>query len=171
MASGDSVVQIVAVIPPGTLYATEDVIVGASTPAESFPVWDFDDTTAEYMDFLCKLEGYAGGGLTFTVWSAAAVAGGTDGYVWRIAIRALPNDAEDIDTTAHTYDFNSSLEVTPPSAIGEIVSITIAFTNGADMDSWAEGELAIVRVGRAVADAADTMTGDAMLAGIFGLET
>src|SRR3990172_5138683 len=168
MASGDTVVRIICAMPPGKLYETEDIRVGGSTPAEGFPVWDFDDTTDEYMDFLCLLTNYGGGGLTFKLaWAATSAT--TGDVVWRIAVRAMPDDAEDIDA-AHTYDFNS---VTAPtaSASGEIAYDTITFTNGADMDSWATGEYAIVRVSRQASSGSDTMAGDAELVMIHGSET
>lgn len=169
MASGDAVVQVLDVMPTATVAATIDVRPGGSTPAENVLVYDFDDTTLEYMDFKCKLEGYSGGGLTFTVvWSATSAT--TGNCIWRIAIRRVQDDAEDIDT-AHTYDYNSVTDAAP-TASGEIVYPTITFTDGADMDSWAEGEIAIVRVNRNASDGGDTMTGDAELWGPpLGLET
>lgn len=160
MASGDPVVQILAVIPPGASAATMDARAGGSTPAENVRVWDFDASSDEYMDFLCKLEGYGGGGLTFTLpWSASSA---TSGQVrWEIGIRRIQDDAEDIDG-AHTYQFNAVSD-TAPSASGEISYPTITFTDGADMDSWADGELAIVRVHRDYDHGDDGMSGDAEL--------
>ena len=167
MASGEVVVQVIKVLPPGANYATLDVREGGSTPAEEVVVYDFDDTTIEYLDFLCYLAGYDGGGLTFTLpWSATSATSGT--IQLEAAIRALPDDAEDIDA-AHTYLFNFVVD-TAPSASGEIVYPVIIFTDGADMDSWADGELAIVRVRRNTGGT-DTMTGDAELWTPVGKET
>src|SRR3990167_5652074 len=167
MASGDPVVQVLTIMPPATLYATFDVRPSASTPAENFPVWDYDATTAEYLDFLCILRGYGGGGLTFTLpWSASTAT--TGNCKWDVAIRAFPDDAEDIDVS-HTYDYNTVTD-TPASASGEPSYPTVAFTNGADMDSWADGEIAIVRVKRDTS-VGGNMTGDAELCGVFGRET
>jgi hypothetical protein len=168
MASGDSVVQFLKVMPPGTLYATEDVRVGGSTPAESAIVHDFDATTAEYIDFLAFLIGYANGGLTFTLpWSASSAV--TGAVRWEVAIRRFADDAEDIDA-AHTYDFNGVTD-TVASASGELSYPTITFTDGADMDSWANGELAIIRVRRDPVNAGDDMAGDAELWTLVGKET
>lgn len=173
MASGDSVVQVLKAMPPGASTATMDVRAGGSTPAESVQVWDFDASSDEYMDFLCKLEGYGGNGLTFTLpWSASSA---TSGKVrWEIGIRRVADDAEDIDG-AHSYDYNGVTD-DAPSASGEISYPTITFSNGADMDSWAEGDIAVVRVHRdydydAGGGDEDNMTGDAELWDIFGLET
>jgi|SRR3990167_1398104 len=160
MASGAIVGQIISVLPPATLFPQPYVRQGGSTPVERVLVYGFDAATAEYLDFLVLLRGYAGGGLTIAVaWSAfSAITGNT---IWRIGIRRIQDDAEDIDA-AHTYDYNSVTDAAP-SASGEVVYPTITFTNGADMDSWADGELAIVRVGRDAANASDTMAADAEL--------
>lgn len=169
MAATDPVVEILKVMAPAANYATEDVRAGGSTPAESTHVWDFDDTTTEYIDFLCVLRGYDGGGVTFTLpWSATSA---TTGQVrWGIAIRRVADDAEDLDAS-HTYDFNT-VDDTAASASGELSYPTITFTDGADMDSWADGELAIVRVQRVGGEPSGSpMTGDAELLSIIGKET
>lgn len=169
MATGESVVQVLEAMPPGTTYAQLDVRAGASSPAESSRVWDFDASTVEYMDFLCRLaENYDGGGLTFTLpWSASSATSGN--CIWGIAIRRIADDAEDMDAS-HTYDYNAVTDAAA-SASGELSYPTIAFTDGADMDSWAAGELAMVRVRRDASNGSDTMTGDAELWDISGKET
>ena len=168
MASGDVVVHILDIAPPGTLFAAVDVRVGGSTPAESIFVHDFDDTTVEYVDFKCVLIGYDGNGLTFTLpWSATSST--TNNVRWGIGIRRIEDDAEDIDDS-HTYQYNDVGTDDPaPSVSGELSYPTIAFTDGADMDSWAEGEVAIVRVRRTAATS--NMVGDAELWGLIGKET
>jgi hypothetical protein len=170
MASGDIVGHIIRVIPPATAYATPDLRPGGSSPAESWPVWDFDDTTAEYLDFLCYLgPNYAGGGITLSLpWSATSATSGA--VVWQAAVRRVNASSEDIDTS-QTYDYNAASASTAPGTCGQIIIPTIAFTSGADMDSWAAGELAIVRVGRLPTDGGDTMTGDAELHGLIIKET
>ena len=168
MASGEPVVQILDVMPTATVYATMDTRAGGSTPAEAVMMWDFDTSTTEYVDFKCVLDGYDGGGLTFTIpYSASSATSGV--CRWAIAIRAMVDDAEDIDG-AHTYDYNA-VDDTTASATGELSYPTLAFTDGADMDSWANGQVAIVRIRRDVASANDTMAGDAELWGLIGRET
>lgn len=168
MASGEPVVHILDVMPTATVYATMDSRPGASTPAEASMVLDFDTTTAEYVDYKCVLIGYDGGGLTFTIPYSASTA--TSGVCrWAIGIRRIQDDAEDMDA-AHTYDYNA-VDDTTASLSGELSYPTLAFTNGADMDSWADGELAIVRLRRDVGSANDTMAGDAELWGLIGKET
>ncbi len=169
MASGDVVGVILAVSPPATAYATPDARAGGSTPAESFPVWDFDDTTAEHLDLHGILSAnYAGGGLTVRLrWMATSAISGN--VMWQAAFRRIADDAEDIDT-AQTYDFNSTT-VTTATASGEFDYATITFTSGADMDSLAAGDSFVLRIRRNAADAADTMSGDAELAGLVVEET
>lgn len=166
MASGDSVVSVVEIWPPTTLFAVLTRRVGASAPAEGANVWAFDAATTWYLDFLCVLRGYGGGGLTFTLpWTAATATSGT--VIWGIGIRRLLASTDDIDV-AHTYDYNASSADTAPATSGTLLYSSIVFTNGADMDSWADGELAIVRVRR---DIADTMAGNAELWTLIGRET
>jgi hypothetical protein len=88
---------------------------------------------------------------------------------WGAAIRRLNDDAEDLDS-AHTYDYNDT-DDTAASASGELSYPTIAFTDGADMDSLADGETFILRVRRNASHANDTMTGDAELLMPVGKET
>ena len=169
MASGDEVVQIRRIMYPAANFAAPSQRAGGSTPGERVAgLHLFDAATIEYLDFLCRLKGYGGGGLTFTLpWSAASA---TSGAVrWGIAIRRLADDAEDIDVS-HTYDYNDA-DDTAASASGELSIPTIAFTDGVDMDSWADGEWAIVRVRRNASHANDTMTGDAELWDLVGEET
>lgn len=168
MATGEAVVQVLAVMPPGATAATLDARAGGSTPAENVIVCDFDAASDEYMDYLCLLAGYDGGGLTFTMpWSASTAT--ANGVRWEIGIRRMQDDAEDIDA-AHTYDYNGVTD-TAPDVSGELSYPQITFTDGADMDSWAEGELAIVRIHRDYDHAGDDMTGDAELWALSGEET
>jgi len=168
MASGDAVVQVLDITPPAATFATLDTRAGGSTPAEAVQVWDFDASTIEYLDFKCRLHGYDGGGLTFRIfWSASSAT--ADEARWGLAVRRVADDAEDIDGS-HTYDYNE-VDATAPSASGEVDYVTITFTDGADMDSWADGEIAIVRLQRNATHANDDMTGDAELWSITGEET
>ncbi len=168
MASGNPVVEILEVLTPAANAAELAVRAGGSTPAERVTVHAFDAATIEYIDFKCALRGYGGGGLTFTLpWSAASAT--SNAVRWGIAIRRFEDDNEDVDAS-QTYDYNS-VDDTAASASGELSYPTITFTNGADMDSWADGELAIVRVRREANHANDTMTGDAELWGLLGKET
>ena len=173
MASGDTLLILTphSNAPPATLFATLDEIVGASTPAENIPVLDFDDTTQEYADFLCVMpEHYGGGGLTIDfMWSAAEAA--SDVCEWQIALRRIADDAEDLDTTAHTYAYNAVV-ATAAGTIGEVAYDTITFTDGVDMDSVAAGDYFLLRITRDPSPSSGTdVTGDASLHAIHVKET
>src|SRR5262245_43461149 len=168
MASGDSVVSVLEIFPPATLYAVLARRAGGSTPVEGVNVWGFDAATIWYLDFLCALRGYASGGITFTLpWVAATATSGVTR--WGVAVRRLQAGVDDIDT-AHTYVF-TALDATAPATSGFPLYSDIAVTDGANLDNWANGELAIVRVRREANHANDTMVGNSQLLGLLGRET
>lgn len=154
---------------PAATFATFDVMVGTSTPAENIPVLDFDDTTVEYADFYCVMPStYANGGVTLTfIWSAAQA---TNLCAWAAAFRRVADDAEDLDTTAQTYDYNTTADLTPASVVGEVAYDTLTFTDGADMDSVTAGDYFILRVKR-VAPTGTDITGDCSIHAIIIKET
>jgi hypothetical protein len=135
-------------------------------------VLDFDDTTQEYIDFPGWMPAHYAGttGITCTiVWSAAEAA--TDVVEWQIAFRAIPDDTEDLDTTAHTYTYNAVV-ATAPSAVGEVAYDDITFTDGADMDSVAASSHFRMRVTRDPTPSSGTdVTGDASLHAVIIKET
>lgn len=158
MASGNIVGIIGEIVQPSTVYATFDTRADGSSPVGNLPVYDFDDTTEEYLDLYCRLEGYAGGGLTIS-WDWSATSATTGDVRWGAAIRRIADDAEDMDA-AHTFDYNEATDTTA-SATGERSRVSITFTDGADMDSLADGESFVLRIRREPGDAADGMAGDA----------
>lgn len=171
MATGNTLLTLLPTdnVPPATIYATFDIMVGTSTPVESIPVLDFDQTTVEYADFYCQMpRHYGAGGVTLQfVWSGGAT---TNNVAWAAAFRRVEDDLEDLDTTVQTYDYNTTADLAPPSVIGEVSYDTLAFTNGADMDSVAAGEYFILRVRRPAA-VGTQMAADASLHSIEIKET
>lgn len=171
MASGDVLVEILSVTPPDANEAIPLVISGGSTPGELVQGWSFDGvTTDNYIDFVCRLIDNAGTpGLTFKYKFSMGTASSGNVRIG-MAIRRIADDAEDFDTS-HTYSFNEATEAVP-TAIGEVAYASIAFTNGADMDSLAAGELFILRFRREASDTTnDTASGVLELWGISGTET
>lgn len=157
--------------PPATLGAPIDIVVGTSTPVESFPVLVFDPSTVWYADWhgLVMPPHYGGGGITVTFyWSATAT---TNEIVWSAAFREIADDAEDLNTTAQTYDYNNSSAVTAPSAAGEVVYDTLTFTDGADMDNVGAGDLFSFRIRRFASDAGDDCTGNGEIHAVKITET
>ena len=141
-------------------------IQGTSSRNELFQIASFDDTKLEILDFMGVLPGhYTGGGLTCTIMFAHA--NNSSGPTWELAFRAIPDDTEDLDTTAHTYDYNT-VAAGVPSVVGEVGYDDVTFTDGADMDNLAAGELFNLRVRR---DPATGGAGDAQLISIYIKET
>lgn len=155
MSSGAIVGIIGAIVPPAANGATEDWRAGGSTPAENVPVYDFDDTTTEYLDVYGRIEGYGGGGYTvsFDVMATSA----TSGDVQIGAAFRRRDTSEDIDTS-HTYDYNDCTATTVPGTSGQRLRLSIAFTHGADADSLADGEPFVLRFRRTVGG--DSVSGD-----------
>jgi hypothetical protein len=171
MASGDTLCIFTARdgIPSATAGATHAILTGAASPAEGVPYLAYDSATDENADFIGIMpRAYAGGGLTLTLYWASGVT--TGDVVWNAAFRRIQDDAEDIDTTAHSYDFNA-VTATTASAAGEVDYATITFTNGADMDSLAVGELFNLRITRDANNGSDGMSGDAYLIAVEIKET
>lgn len=160
--SGTVIAVVLKAMAPATLAATETIIAGVSSPAENIPAYAFDAGTIEYMDFICRMSPqYGGGGVTAKhAWTSASAT--SNACRWEGAFRRIADDAENILGSAHTYDFNA-VDATAPSVAGEPVYDDIPFTDGADMDSVAAGELFIYRVRRNASHANDNMTGDAHL--------
>ena len=166
MASGDTLLAYKAAgaIPPAATAATFAAIAGAATPAENFIVLAFDGSADEHADFLCLMpRAYsAATGITVTVeWSAN---GTSQAMVWDAALRRL-DAAEDRDTTAHSYQYNSAGGVTSSATQGIATYTDITFTDGADMDSVAAGEAFVLRVRRDANNGSDTSTADGYLWG------
>jgi hypothetical protein len=138
---------------------TPDVRVGGSTPAENIPVWDADPAASEYMDFLCFLKGYAGGGLEINLPFMMSSQAGTNGIRFEAAIRYLEEDVDDLDAS-HTYVFQGVSYDPVPSAAGEVGIAVVTMTDGAQMDSLVDGGVFILRVYRDHDHADDDSTGD-----------
>lgn len=125
------------------------------------PVLDFKDAaTNENAVFSAVMpRNYAGGGVT--VYLHYSMSSATTGDVdWDAAFERIGDQQQDIDSDGFAA-VNSVDNTTVPGTSGLVDIVSIAFTDGADMDSVAVGEgfrLKITRDG-----ASDTATGDAEL--------
>lgn len=160
MASGDTLVVFTPQmgVPGDADFATFDTILTASAdePDNVIPVLDFDPgATEEYIYFQGVMpRHYGGGGLTVTIgWSSDATTGNV---IWSVAFKSVTDDADDLDSKAFAAENDSSADATA-SAAGEVAYTTVTFTDGADMDSVAAGELFWMEVHRSSADASDTL--------------
>ena len=150
---------------PATSFATLDTIAGGSTPAETISVLDFDANASEYKDFKFALPvGYTGDGLTVTIifsMTSDHDEGTPHKVRWECAFARIDNDGIPISGD-HAYAFNGVSAIVP-SVVSEVSYDNITFTDGADMDSLAAGEMAILRIYRDHDHADDNATGDAEL--------
>lgn len=158
---------------PAANFATHDTIAGGSTPAEVVSVLDFDPDASEYSDFKFLLpDGYDDGGLTVTVifsMTSDHDEGTPHKVRWEIGFARIDDDGIAISAD-HAYAFNG-VGATVPSVVSEVSYDDITFTNGADMDSLAAGEMAILRIYRDHDHGDDNATGDAELQMIIIKET
>ena len=163
MASGDTLAVFTPLSnePPSANFATLDT-------RNLHPTLDFDATTEEKAVFTGIMpRNYAGGGVTNTIfWTGGTATGGT--VVWQTAFERI-GTVLDIDGDSFATGNNGTLVA--PSTTGSLTSTAIAHTDGAQMDSIAVGELYRIAVTREVADAQDSMGGDAGLMGIEIKET
>lgn len=155
MASGDTLLIFTPLNnePPATNYATLDTRNGHS-------VLDFDTTTAETAIFKGVLpRTYAGGGIT--VYVHAALTSATSGTLgWLVAFERVGNGSQDIDTDGFAAD-QTITAATVPATSGNVLILSVAVTNGANMDSIAVGEGFRLKITRDVTN--DTAAGDAEL--------
>ena len=163
MASGDTLLTFTPLAnqPPASTYATFDTRNG-------HVVLDFDasaDEVAVFGDVLPRH--YAGGGVTVTlVWMATTATSGN--VVWSVAIER-DDTATDLDTDS--FATANTATAAAPATSGAPAYTTIAFTNGAQMDSLAVGEAFRLKVQRTVSSGSDTATGDAELLAVEIKET
>lgn len=164
MASGDTLITLFPrdAEPPTSNAATADL-------RAQIAVLDFDAATDESVQFpIFMPRHYDGGGATATIGFMATTAT-TGNVVLTLAWKSISDDADDVDTKA----FATAQTVTKATATasGEVAYATIAFTDGAQIDSIAAGEYGRLQFTRDADNASDTMSGDAELVFIEIRET
>ena len=155
MASGDTLLVFAAQDnePPTSNYATIDT-------RNNHLVLDFDAGTNESAVFSGVMpQHYDGGGVTVYLHYAMSTA--TSGDVdWDVAFERIGDQQLDIDADSFEA-VNSVDDTTVPGTSGNVDVVSVAFTDGADMDSVAAGEAFRLKVTRDAAS--DTASGDAEL--------
>lgn len=113
--------------------------------------------------------GYDGNGLTVTlVWMAATATSGS--VVWAGKFERH-HATHDIDSDGWGTRVEAAAALTNQRGSGYIQFTTIAFTDGAEIDSLAVGESFRLSIERDATDANDDMTGDAQLLRVVITET
>jgi len=155
MASGDTLVTFDESnnAPPTSNYATPD-------DRNVHYVLDFDDTTNESAVFSGVMPSYYGGG-GVTAYIHYSMTSATSGDIdWDVAWERIGDQQQDVDSDSFAA-VNSVDNTTVPGTAGNVDIVSVAFTDGADMDSVATGESFRLKVTRDAAS--DTATGDAEL--------
>lgn len=168
MASGHPILQIQEITSPDADFAVIRSISSASTPAETVRVWEFGDSGATYLDLVCTLEGYSGGGLTIFLSFGQQTAGAGD-VRWEVAFRRIQYATDDFDS-GHTYVFGSgaTVAVSGTAGIFQLATITV---DDADMDGVADRDLFIIRLRRDPAHVDDDLATAAHLMTFWAIET
>ncbi len=133
------------------------------------PVIEFANAATQSVDIDgLKLTSYSGLGLTFDIeWMADTATSGN--CVWQIEVERHQRDTTDLD--ADSFAAGNTFTDAVASAAGETVQAQITFTDGADMDSIADGEGFRVRLSRLGGNGSDTMTGAAQVISCSCFET
>ena len=163
MAAGDTLLVFTPLAnePPAANYATLDVRNG-------HPVLDFDASTNESAMFTGVLpRHYAGGGVTvylhYSMSSAEA-----DTVDWDVAFERIGDQQQDLDSDGFAA-VQSVDNTTVPGTTGLVDIVSVAFANGAEMDSVAVGEAFRLSVTRDATN--DDAAGDAELVAVELRET
>lgn len=148
--------------PPAAAYATLDTRNG-------HPTLDFDAATDESAIFTGVLPyGYAGGGLTVYLHiTDTNDTNAAHASYWDVAFEALAAQ----DTDSDGFAAAQSSHVHPSGTSGVPVICTIAFTDGAQMDSVAAGGLFRIKVTRDADNDSDDWANDAELIAVHIRET
>lgn len=163
MASGDTLLIFTPYHnePPSSGYATLDLRNG-------HPVLDFDGGANESAIFTGVMPRHYGGN-GVTVYLHYAMTSATSGDIdWDAAFERIGDQQQDISSDSFA-SVQSVDNTTVPGTAGLVDIVSIAFTNGAQMDSVAAGESFRLKITRDAAS--DTTTTDAELVAIEIKET
>ncbi len=155
MASGDTLLVFTPLHnePPSSNYATIDL-------RNLHPVLDFDAGTNESAVFSAVMpRNYGGGGVTVNLHYAMSSAE-ADTVDWDVAFERIGDQQQDLDSDGFAA-VNSVDNTTVPGTTGLVDIVSVAFTDGADMDSVAVGEGFRLKVTRDASS--DDAAGDAEL--------
>lgn len=155
MASGDTLL----ILTPHSFVAPTGSSAGYSA-RNGHPCLTFDDTTNENA-IASELmpRNYSGGGVTVYIHYSMASATGGD-IDWDVAFERIGDQQLDIDADSFA-SVQSVDNTTVPGTSGYVDIVSIAFTDGAQMDSVAVGEAFRLKITRDAVS--DTATGDAEL--------
>ena len=164
MASGDTLAVFLPAMAelPASNYATFDT-------RNNHLVLDFDTTTAETAYFRGIMPQHYDGTTGVTVYVHYAASTATSGSIqWSVAFERVSDSIQDIDSDGFAA-VNDTTAATVPGTSGHVDVNSVAFTDGADMDSVVAGDGFRLSIARDVAG--DDAAGDAELWAIEIRET
>lgn len=164
MASGDTLVVFTPFNnePPTSDFATID-------QRNQHPILNFDGAANENAIFSAIMpRNYGGGGLTVYLHYSMSTETSND-IDWDVDFERIGDGSQDVDSDGFTGSPNSVDNTTVPGTSGFVDIVNVTFTDGADMDNIAVGELFRIKVTRDAAS--DTSTGDAELHAVEIKET
>jgi len=156
MASGDTLLIFSPLHnePPSSNPATFDT-------RNLHPCLDFDASTNESAVFSAVMPQHYAGTTGVTVYLHYAMSSATSGTVdWDVSFERVGDQQLDVDSDSFAA-VNSVDDTTVPGTSGNVDVVSVAFTDGADMDSVAAGELFRLKVTRDASS--DDASGDAEL--------
>lgn len=165
-ASGDTLFVFTALAnePPTADFATLD-------HRNLHPVIDFSGTSDEEAVFTYIMpRAYAGGGCTcYSYWSFTSATSGS----LRVQMAFERMDTSSLDVDADSFASFQSAGGSAPGTSGQIIQVTITFTDGGQMDSVAAGEMFRLKVRRDAdgTSGTDDITTDAELHAVECKET
>lgn len=148
--------------PPTANYATLDT-------RNQHPCLDFDASTDESAVFSTVMPQHYAGTTGVTVYLHYAMSSATSNTVdWDVSFERIGDQQQDLDADGFAA-VNSVDNTTVPGTSGLVDIVSVAFTDGADMDSVAAGESFRIKVTRDATS--DDATGDAELVKVEIRET
>ena len=164
MASGDTLLVFHPYNnePPSSNYMTLDTRNG-------HPVLDADASTDEEAVFSGIMPQHYAGTTGVTVYIHYSMSTATsNNVVWQAAFERIGDGQQDVDSDGFEA-FNGTGQVAVPGTSGHVDIASIAFTDGADMDSVEAGDLFRIKVTRDASS--DDAAGDAELHAVEIRET
>lgn len=136
--------------------AIQHVKSSATAPGVHFLQAAFDAAAEEWCTWQFRMPAdYASAPVAVVQWKAASATSG--GVVWDVRVAAVTaGDSADVD--AKGFASANVATGTAPATAGFLVDTSVPLSNA---DSVTAGDLVIVRLARAAANAGDTATGDA----------
>jgi hypothetical protein len=132
---------------------------GTSIPVSGYA---FDATSEEAAFYRFRASDYSSGDVVVTLdWYADTASSGA--VVWGVQMAAITPDTDTQDVETDALPTVTQVTDTHLGTTGQRLHRASVTLTGAALDTLATNDHAVLRVARVAADAADTMTGDAIL--------